>query len=92
MFPRVDCKRKCWVDAFVEFGHVCVDVVLRNLAVTLMDVVDEVSNGHVVEAFIRVVKFGIVDGLNGIRGQVDCDALDVLIRGPCTLRFIIVCL
>ena len=55
-----------------------------------MDVVDEVLNGHVVESFVGVIKFGVVDGLNGIRSQVDCDALDVLICGPCMLHFFVV--
>ena len=37
-----------WVDAFVKFCYVCIDVVLHNLAALFEDVVDEVPNGDIV--------------------------------------------
>ena len=55
----VDCEGECGIDDFVELCHVCIDVILRNLAVLLADVVDEVPNGDVVEVFIGVVKFSV---------------------------------
>ena len=61
------------------------------MAVSLTNVVDEVPNGDVIEAFIGVIEFGIVDGLDSISGQVDRDALYMLVRGPCSLSFLIVC-
>ena len=60
------------------------------MAIALAYVIDEVSYGHVIEAFIRVIEFNVIDGFNGICHKLDRDVLDVLKSGLSMLGFFIV--
>ena len=66
------------VDALLEGFHVLIDVGLIDLAISISDVINEVSDKNVVESFIRIVKFSVVYGFDGISDEVDSDAAYVL--------------
>ena len=66
LLSSVDCKRERGIDALVEFGHVWIDISLRDLEVSLVNVTDEIPDGHIIEAFIGVIKLSIVDRFDGM--------------------------
>ena len=62
----------------MEGFHVLIDVGLINLAISISDVIDEVSDKNVIESFILIVKFSLVYGFDGISDKVGSNAADVL--------------
>ena len=62
---------------------------LGNLAVPLADLVDKITNGDIVKAFVWVIEFGAIDGFS-ICCDVYSDAMDVLEGSPCSLGFLVV--
>ena len=78
LLSHVDGEREGRVDAFEKNLHVPIDLVLTDMAITVADVIEKVSDENIVEAFVGVVKFGVIDGFNGLGDLVDGDAAHVL--------------
>ncbi len=90
-FPACGCTQQAvsWIDTFIELGHVGINVILGNLAVRLADVINKITNGDIVKAFVRVIEFGVIYGLDGVCCKVYSNAMDVLEGSPCLLGFFV---
>ncbi len=68
-FASVDGQGVAGVDAYVEVGHVVVQVRLADLGVCGENMLDKRAEVGAIEAFCQVIKEGIVDFVNG-RGKL----------------------
>ena len=50
----------------MEGFHVFIDVGLIDLAVTIADVIDEVTDDDIIESLVGIIEFCIVHWLDGI--------------------------
>jgi hypothetical protein len=71
------------VDAGVEVREVVNQVGLADLGIRCQDVCDERTQINAVEAFNRIVQYGIVDIIDGGGKLVACDGEDQAIGRPC---------
>jgi hypothetical protein len=76
LFVSVDSKWEGRFDAGDKFGHVLVNVGLGNCSIGAANVSDEVTKGDCIKIFGRVIKFHIINIVNGHRELVPCDCVD----------------
>jgi hypothetical protein len=78
LFLGVDGQREHRVDALVIEIHVAINFILSDRAVSVFDVLKEVTDEDVIETFVSILDFGIVYGFDDVRCLVDGDASGVL--------------
>ena len=91
LFANVGDEGDQRVDAPVEFLEVGVKIRLIDVTVAILDVVEEVLNFDAIETFDRIIEFGVVDVLDGFRGQVDGKTTDVEHGLPVLLGLLVGC-
>ena len=64
-FAGVDGKLQACTDSLIESRYVVVDVGLADIALSVQDVVEVGTGVDFVEAFVGVVYFRIIHGLDG---------------------------
>ena len=62
----------------MKFGKVGVGVSLVDVAVAIMDVIDEIMDDDIIESLVRIIEFCILHRLDGIGNEFDSNAVDVL--------------
>jgi hypothetical protein len=77
LFADVDNERYGGIDALVESLEVFVKVRLVDVAVSVLDMVDDVLDFDAVESFDGIVQFGIVDAVDGFSCEINGNASDV---------------
>ena len=78
LFTSVNGERQGRVNALEESRHVTVDFVLPDVAIAISNVVEKIAHEDVVEAFVGVIEFRVVDGFDGFGDLVDDDTSHVL--------------
>ncbi len=82
LFACVDSKWEGRFDASDKFGHVVVNVGLGNCSIDAANVSDEVTKGDCVETFGGVIKFRIINIIDGRRKLFACDCADNYVCVP----------
>ncbi len=83
LFACADSKWEGRFDASDKFGHVVINVGLENCSIGAANVSDKVMKGDCVETFGGVIKFCIINIIDGRRKLVACDCVDDYVCVPC---------
>ena len=78
LLSGVDRERKRRVNPLEEGFHVFVDFVLTDVTITVADVIEKVTDKHIVESFIRVVELSIINWFDGLSDLINDNAVHVL--------------
>ena len=82
LFSGVYRERKRRINTLEEGFHVSVDLTLIDVTIAVADVIKKVTDKHIVESFVRVVKLGVINRFDGLGESINGNAAHMLAGLP----------